>query len=128
MKIEHMAYQVEDPISVARWYVDNLGLTLARSAKVSPFMHFLADDGGHVMIEIYNNPDVAVPDYPAMDPLHLHLAFVSDDVVGDHRRLIAAGASSAGEIMSLDTGDTLAMMRDPWGFPIQLCHRAEPMI
>ncbi|MDP6125046.1 MAG: hypothetical protein QGH20_04750 [Candidatus Latescibacteria bacterium] len=31
-------------------------------------------------------------------------------------------------IMSLDTGDTLAMMRDPWGFSIQLYHRVEPMI
>ena len=128
MKIEHMAIQVEDPISVERWYVDHLGMTVARSTKTSPFMHFLADDGGHVMIEIYNNPDVPVPDYQSLDPFLLHLAFASDDVLGDHKRLIDAGASSAGEIFSLETGDTLSMMRDPWGFPIQLCHRAEPMI
>jgi hypothetical protein len=27
-----------------------------------------------------------------------------------------------------DGGDDLAMLRDPWGFPVQLVRRAKPMI
>ena len=42
--------------------------------------HFLADANGESMIEIYNNPKAAVPDYHKIDPLILHLAFAADDV------------------------------------------------
>ena len=45
MKIEHTAYQVEDPAAVARWYVQHLGLTVKRSQDERPFGRFLADDG-----------------------------------------------------------------------------------
>ena len=48
MKIEHLALNVEDPISVARWYVENLGFTVKRQIPDPPWIHFLADDGGTV--------------------------------------------------------------------------------
>ena len=128
MKIEHIACQVADPPASARWYVQHLGMTVKRSQADRPFMHFLGDDGDTVMLEFYNNPKVPVPDYRAIDPLLFHIAFQTDDVEGTRRRLIAAGATPEGDIQMPAGGDTLAMLRDPWGLPIQLARRATPMI
>ncbi len=128
MKIEHVAFQVAQPAQVAQWFVEHLGLRMVRSSTESPYMHFLADTGNHVMVELYNNPAASVPDYRSMDPLHLHLAFSVTDVQGERQRLLAAGATAVGEPITTPAGDTLAMLRDPWGLAIQLCQRATPMI
>ena len=127
MRIEHLAFVTQEPVVVAKWYVAHLGFEIKRSMDVSPFMHFLADEQG-MMIEIYRQPHIRVPDYRDMDPLLLHLAFVSHDVEKDRARLIAAGATTVGEIQETPTGDELAMLRDPWGFAIQLARRASPMV
>ena len=74
VKIEHAAYQVGDPVALARWYVDHLGMTVKRAQTTSPFGHFLADDGDAVMLEFYANPRVQIPDYRAMDPTLFHPA------------------------------------------------------
>jgi glyoxylase I family protein len=128
MKIEHTAYQVEDPVAVARWYVEHLGLTVKRAQNERPFGQFLADDGDAVMLEFYNNPKVRVPDYRAIDPLILHIAFWTDDVDATRTRLLTAGASPEGEALVTPAGDHVAMLRDPWGLAIQFVHRAQPMI
>ena len=128
MKIEHTAYQVADPVSLAAWYVAHLGLRIKRSQQNSPFGYFLADDGDSVMLEFYRQEAMPVPDYRSMDPLLLHLAFLTDDVVSTRARLIAAGATPEGEAFTNAAGDTVAMLRDPWGLAIQLIRRAEPMI
>lgn len=123
MKIEHVAFNVEDPLAMGRWYVEHLGFKVKRRTVEPPYGHFLTDDSGTVMIEIYGNGDAPVPDYGSMNPLMLHLALVSNDVEADVRRLSAAGATSLGEIQHSPQGDQLAMLRDPWGFAIQLVKR-----
>lgn len=128
MKIEHIAYMVEDPVKVAEWYVRHLGFEIKRSLDSSPFTHFLADSSGMAMLEIYNNPSCKVPDYASMDPLNLHLALVSQDVRADRAKLIEAGATPAGDVDDLPNGDVVAMHRDPWGFPVQFVSRATPML
>ena len=127
MKIEHFAFNVEDPVGMSRWYVTHLGMNVVRMDKNPPFTTFLTDSSGQVMIEFYNNPADAVPDYRNMDPLIVHLAFVSEDPSVDKERLIEAGAQLADE-MHLDDGSHLLMLRDPWGFPIQFCKRGTPML
>lgn len=128
MKIEHVAFNVKDPLAMGRWYVEHLGLTVKRRTVEPPYAHFLADDSGTVMVEIYCNPDAPIPDYHSMNPLALHLALVSKDIAADIQRLKNAGATLVGEIDSRPTGDQLAMLRDPWGFAIQLVKRKLPMI
>jgi len=127
MKIEHVAYPMPDPMAAAPWYAEHLGFRVARAIDRSPYTHFLLDPDTGAMIEIYNNPAVAVPDYASMDPLLLHLAFAVDDVAAVRRALLAAGATSVGEITVTPDGDELAMLRDPWGFAIQLARRGTPM-
>ena len=128
MKIEHVAFHVSDPTAMAEWYVAHLGFTVKRSLDAPPFTHFLADASGTVMIEIYRPPQLRVPDYRDTDPLQLHVAFVSSDIDADRQRLLAAGATPVGEPMETADGDVLAMLRDPWGFAIQLAMRKTPMV
>jgi glyoxylase I family protein len=128
MKIEHVAINVPDPLALSRWYVENLGLTVVRRFMEAPWGHFLADDGGRVMLEIYGNEQAPQHDFKADHPAMLHFAFVSNDVEADVRRLVAAGATQVGGIDRPVSGDVLAMLRDPWGVCIQLVRRAQPML
>lgn len=113
---------------MARWYVENLGFTVKRRVMDAPWAHFLADESGTVMIEIYGNRDVPLPDYRAMHSGSLHLALVSADVSADVARLTAAGAKPDGEIQNMPNGDSMTFLRDPWGLTLQLVKRGEPMI
>ena len=127
MKVEHIAWQVADPLAAADWYVEHLGMRIVRDGGAPAHVRFLADETGRVLLEIYNNPAVDVPDYAAMDPLHLHLAFVVVDVAAERDRLVAAGATVVDAFKTTGAGDEMAMLRDPWGLPVQLMKRSEPM-
>jgi glyoxylase I family protein len=126
MRIEHFALNVSDPVAVARWYGAHLGLRVVRQLPRAQ-THFLADDNGATVLEIYCNPPDQVPDYRSMDPLLLHLAFVSADPDADTERLIAAGATLA-KREPLPDGSLVIMLRDPWGLAIQLCRRTQPLV
>lgn len=128
IRFEHIAINVEDPVGMAKWYCQNLGMKIVRKGPAPVNAHFISDAGGNMIMEIYNNPPDAVPDYASMDPLLLHIAFMVDDVKGIREKLIAAGAQAVGDITVTPAGDELAMLRDPWGVAIQFVKRAEPMI
>ena len=125
MRIEHTGFPVGDPLQVAPWYCAHLGFRVARQMKTSPFTTFLVDASGHSMVEMYNNPAVAVPDYRSMNPLLLHVAFAVDDepIAQVRDRLLAAGATIVTDLTTTAGGDQLVMLRDPWGLAIQLVQR-----
>lgn len=50
MKLEHVALNVSDPVAVAAWYTRHLGLTAVKVDGGPYYTHFLADDGGTVLI------------------------------------------------------------------------------
>jgi catechol 2,3-dioxygenase-like lactoylglutathione lyase family enzyme len=126
MRLEHAALQVPDPPAMADWYVKHLGCAIARSGAPPGNARFLV--AGPVLIEIYKNPAVTVPDYRAMHPLQLHLAFVSENVKSDRDRLLAAGATVAEDYSTNALGDELVMLRDPWGLGLQLVKRGQSML
>jgi catechol 2,3-dioxygenase-like lactoylglutathione lyase family enzyme len=128
MKIEHFALQVADPVAMAEWYVKHLGFSIARKGGEPSHARFLADASGSVMLEIYRNPAVGVPDYNCADPLLMHIAFMSDNPALDRDRLVQAGAATVDDLMTTSAGDAMVMLRDPWGVPIQLVKRAKSMI
>ncbi|UCC96447.1 MAG: VOC family protein [Phycisphaerales bacterium] len=128
IRFEHVAINVEDPVAMAEWYCENVGMRMVRQGPPPANARFISDAGGNMMMEIYHNPPDAVPDYAAMDPLVLHIAFMVDDVKGICRELVAAGATVAQETYTTDSGDEIAMLRDPWGVPIQFLKRANPML
>ncbi len=125
MKFEHFALNVPDARATARWYVDNLGLRVARQMDAAPYTSFLADDTGRVIVEFYTRTDAVIPDYAAAHPLCFHIAFVSENNEVIRTKLVLAGADKGYEEI-LPDGSRLMMLRDPWGIPLQFCHRAKP--
>jgi len=129
MRIEHVALLVTDPVALAGWYVEHLGMSIVRRTDSGPgFARFLADSDGLRVLEVYASDTLPVPDYRSTDPLVFHVAFSTADVAGTRRRLIEAGAEPVGTISVRSSGDSLAMVRDPWGIPIQLVDRASPLV
>ncbi|NUM37004.1 MAG: VOC family protein [Candidatus Brocadiae bacterium] len=128
MKIEHLALQVKEPETVASWYCKNLGLKIKRHIPGPPCAYFLADDNDRMMLEIYYNPKEKVPDYPNLSPVAFHLAFLSEDVPLSYKAMISAGATPLSEPIKAESGDEFAMLRDPWGLPIQFVKRKESMV
>lgn len=124
--VEHVAWQSPDPVAVAAWYGEHLGFKVVRKIDGPPHTHFLADAAGRVVVEIYHNPAAPLPDYRAMNPLVLHLAFTVDDPLSARDELLAAGATVVDDLVNLPNGDRLIMLRDPWGFALQLVNRGTP--
>ncbi len=128
VRLEHIGLNVADPIKAAKWYVDNLGMKVLREGPPPINGRFLGDADGNMMLELYHNPPEAVPNYAAMDPLLLHVAFMVEDVEAMRGKLLAAGATAVDEVTTTPAGDKLAMLRDPWGLAIQFVRRADPML
>ena len=128
MNIEHIALNVSDSRAFCDWYVKHLGMRIVRAVEEPPWTRFMADELGRTVLEIYQNEKIAVPDYFAMDPMTLHIAFISKDVAGDHDRLVNAGGKPAIAQYTTPTGDEMAFLRDPWGVTIQLIKRGKPLI
>jgi len=127
LNVEHVACNVSDPAAMAAWYVKNLGMRVVRQNPAPPYIHFLADASGRVVIEIYSNPVDPVPDYSAMHPLRFHLAFAAADPDAARTALVGAGATLLDDQTTAD-GSRLLMLRDPWGLAIQLCKRTTPLL
>lgn len=125
MKFEHFAINVPDAPAHAQWYVKNLGFTVARRREDFPFTHFLADETGRTVVELYSNTKVAYPDYKSQHPLTFHIAVVAADARAEQARLEKAGATLFLEEPQPD-GTLLIMLRDPWNVPLQLCQRTKP--
>jgi glyoxylase I family protein len=127
LNVEHIACNVSDPVKMAAWYVEHLGMKVIRSVATPPYIHFLADAAGRTVLEIYSNAADAIPDYAAMHPLRLHVAFKAEDPEGARNALVAAGATLVDD-QTLADGSRLMMLRDPWGLAIQLCRRTTPLL
>jgi glyoxylase I family protein len=128
MDIEHLALNVLDPVRMAAWYVEHLDMRVLRKQEQAPFTHFIADASGRVVLELYHHGKAALPNYAALDPLSLHIAFRTDDVAAERERLLAVGATTAGEVVTTEAGDVMTFVRDPWSVTIQLVKRVRPMI
>lgn len=121
---EHTALNVPEVDESGQWYCDNLGMQVLRSGES---VRFLADSTGRLIFEFYTNSAKPIPDYAQMDPATMHLAFYASDIPAAIEKLTAAGATIVGDYEVSETGDEMAMLRDPWGIPLQLMKRAEAM-
>ncbi len=128
MKMEHFAINVPDSRAFADWYSEHLGLRIIRAQEETPYIRFLADDGDGTILEVYTNSGGDLPDYANLSPLTFHMAFAVEDIEAECARLIAVGATEAGEVMISPMGDKLGFVRDPWGIPIQLAQRTKPLV
>jgi hypothetical protein len=125
MIFEHFAVNVADATSVVEWYTLNMGLKARVADKKPPFVSFLEDSTGRVVIEFYQRTDAPVTDFSNENSLSFHVAFVSQNAEQDKKRLVENGATFELEV-NLEDGSHIVMLRDPWGMPLQLCQRANP--
>ena len=119
MKLEHSGFNVAEPQKVMDWWCANLGFTQTHPA-------FVVDSTGQMAIEFYRNDAAPIPDYTAISPLTLHIAFLSEDVDADAARLVAAGATLLETVHK--PGFDMAMLRDPFGLAIQFVTRGTPIL
>jgi glyoxylase I family protein len=127
MNIEHIALNVADPVALADWYVRHLDMRIVRQVDSGPMTRFLADRAGRTVLEVYRQ-SAPVPDYFAMDPMVLHIAFRVEDVGRVRQALLDAGATAATDVVTTETGDEMTFLRDLWGVTIQLVRRARPLL
>jgi len=121
---EHTALNIPDVEAAGRWYCLHLNMQVLRSGES---VRFLADSTGRLVFEFYTNLSQQLPDYAQMHPSALHLAFYVSNVPAAIVQLLAAGATVFSDYEVTESGDETAMLRDPWGVPLQLMKRAEAM-
>jgi uncharacterized glyoxalase superfamily protein PhnB len=129
MKVEHVGYSVPEPISMGSWYEENLDFKILRS--------FGTDDGGAVflqgpegntIIELFKLPEVEALDFEDMAPIQLHLALECAKPVQFCKELAQAGAEVIGEAPKAKHQDKRYLVRDPWGFVLQILNRKDKLI
>jgi len=125
MKFEHFALNVPDARAHAKWYVEHVGFKIARERVEPPYTHFLTDDTGRVIVELYSNTAQTTLSFATMHPSLFHVAVVAGNARAERQRLEKAGATLFSD-ETLPDGTVLLMLRDPWGVPLQLCQRATP--
>jgi glyoxylase I family protein len=125
MKFEHFALNVPDARRQAQWWIDHVGFCVVWRNEDAPFTHFLADDSGRVIMELYSAPAVPFWSQGDLPAGSFHVAVVAADARHERTRLEKAGATLQSENVFPD-GTCLVMLRDPWGVSLQLCQRAKP--
>lgn len=123
MKIEHFAIDVPDAEAAIAWWCSNLGFR-----RAAPASAFIVEESGAMAIEVYRTGETpSAPDYKSMNAMTFHVAFESDDVKADADRLVAAGATLE-QITLENPAFHMAILRDPWGVPVQLCKREKKLL
>ena len=126
MIFEHFAINVPDPLAIANWYVNNVGLTIVRQQTQAPFITFLADKTGRVIMELYYRPEQTIMNFRGQHSLTFHFAMETSNAETEKNRLLQMGATFFEE-QQLNDGSHLVILRDPWGICLQICQRGSRM-
>ncbi|MCQ2393546.1 MAG: VOC family protein [Kiritimatiellae bacterium] len=119
MVLEHIGLNVAEPQKVMAWWCENLGFTQTHPV-------FIVDSSGRMAIEFYRNDAAPITDFTTVNPNTVHIAFTSEDTEADAARLVAAGATLVETIHR--EGFDMAMLRDPFGIPVQFVKRAQSIL
>jgi glyoxylase I family protein len=128
MRFEHLAINVEDPVALSKWFVDNLGMRIIKQGAAPSFGTFIVDAKDNFTFELYHNKDIQVIDFKSLHYNSIHFAFETNDIVAAKEKLLKNGAVVAEELKTTPSGDQVVMLRNPWGIPTQLVMRKNPML
>jgi hypothetical protein len=109
---------------MGNWYRDHLGFRILRSAgDDTEGVSFIVDSAGRTVLELGNLPEVASLDPRSLSPLQIHIAIECQDPTAKAQQLVGAGAEFIGESPRNAYPGEKVLVRDPWGFVIQLLNR-----
>jgi glyoxylase I family protein len=128
VRFEHVAINVADPAATAQWYAKNLGMKVMRQGTDAAVTTFIADSGGHMMMELFHNANFPLLEPEKISHMSIHFAFATDSIEEMETKLLAGGATMVEEIKTTKSGDKVLSLRDPWGWTIQFVQRATPML
>ena len=115
------------PVSMGNWYRDNLGFSILwQAGNDTDGVSFISDNDGTVL-ELGKLPAGPPLDPYSLEPLQLHIAIECNNPTHQAERLIAVGAELIGESPRNSYQGEKILVRDPWGFVIQLINRATPL-
>lgn len=124
---EHLAVNTTDSRARSMWYRNNLGFVVIRDATAALFAVFSSDAGEHLMFELYQFPQYPFVDLQKLNPFSMHVAFATNDVA-NAKECLAKGGASFVEFHNTVQGDSVLVLRDPWGMPIHIVKRVKPML
>ena len=125
---EHFAINVADSREISKWFVKNLGMIVIHDGKAPAYGMFVADAGKNMMFELYQNKDIPMVNFDSVSYQTFHVAFVVHGIQTVKDALVATGAKIAEDMKKTLNGDDVLMLRTPWGLPIQLVKRVDPML
>jgi hypothetical protein len=109
---------------MGEWYRDHLGFTIIRSAGDDmDGVSFLSESEGNTILEFGRLPEGPPLDSRSLLPLQLHIAIECEDPTVEAERLVRAGAELLGESPRNQQKGEKVLIRDPWGYAIQLVSR-----
>ncbi len=127
MKIEHIGLCIENPISVAEWWVANLGFKFLRKLGTDEGgVAFISDQQGTV-IELGKLEEIPCLDLSKLASIPLHFALDCNETVQEAQRLVKAGATFIGQSPRNTYENEKLIVRDPWGNTIQLINRLDKL-
>ena len=113
---------------MGEWYRDNLGFEIIRRAgDDKEGVSFVVDSAGQTVLELGRLPEGPPLDPHTLSPLQLHIAVACDDPTAEAKQLVAAGAELIGESPRNAYKGEKVLLRDPWGFVIQLINRKDKL-
>lgn len=128
LRFEHLAANVADPIKVAEWYKENLGLKLMRKTGLPTNTRFMADPDGNMMFEFFYNAAAPLFDASEYDHESFHMAFSVPDIDAILEKVIKSGVDVVDYVKKTSSRNGILNLRDPWGLPIQFVQRTVPIL
>ena len=123
MKIEHLGFLVNKPISMGNWWIENLKFQLVRQlGNDDDGVSFISDDYGTVLEFAKINTEESI-NFNSLEPLKIHFAIECENPQLESKILIQNGATLIGESLRNDYLSEKILVRDPFGAVIQFVNR-----
>ncbi len=122
--IEHVGLCAQDPLALARWYVDNLDFQLVHEVPANRVAFVRAPGGG--MLEIFSAREGGAVE-AKFHPGLRHLAIAVEDCASAVRGLRAKGIDIPDTEVIETPAQIVAFFRDPEGNLLHLLERRQPL-
>jgi hypothetical protein len=123
MKIEHIGFLVDNPISMGNWWAANLDFKILRQLGNDEDGVTFIKDNGNTILEFGKIITKETFNFNKIKPLQIHIAIECENPEMESRRLIKNGAKLIGESQRTEYKGEMILIRDPFGAVIQLINR-----